>query len=363
MSFVTARVLVLLALAVAQLLPAPVGRTDLLGWDAKWYLDIAQDGYDGVAAEGRRFFPALPLLVRFLGGGGDHLGPVQLLVVNLAALLYALLAHRVALDAGLSRAAADRVPWLLALNPAGFVLVMGYTESMFGVLLCVVLLASRRARWPLVAVAGFAGGFLRPTGVLLALPVLVEAYRSARADGWPGARRALRSPRWRRRLGARTLAVAAPVAGAGAYLLWCWSRWGSAWAPFTAQSDPDLRGGLLVNPWHAIADALQVLADGEVVRTAPVLHLLWVAVTVTLLVVGLRWLPQSYRVFTVAMVALALTAQGLNSFERYAASALPLLLIAAVLLHTPVRRRVALGLGIVVTVAYAVWAFLYLAVP
>ena len=113
--------MVLLALLTAK--SAGLGnRSDgLLGWDAYWYQHIAADGYAHVASQGIRFFPLLPLMTRYAAAltGGDR--SVSLLVLsNLGALAYALLACRVALSLGLSHAQAALMPWVIAFRSSGY---------------------------------------------------------------------------------------------------------------------------------------------------------------------------------------------------------------------------------------------------
>ena len=68
------------------------------------------------------------------------------------------------------------------------------------------------------------------------------------------------------------------------------------------------------------------------------------------------------RLVTLTLV-LALTAAGMSSFERYAGSAVPLLVAVALLTSERARQRVTLGVAPVVLCACAVQAFLHRYVP
>ena len=85
-------------------------------------------------------------------------------------------------DAGLAR----RSVWLLALAPPAYSLVLGYADA--ALLLCsvVTVLAARTGRWWWAAAAGLVAGLVRPVGVLLVVPVVIEVWRSCRGDA-PGA--------------------------------------------------------------------------------------------------------------------------------------------------------------------------------
>lgn len=321
LSWLAARVVVLLALALADALPAD-RREDLLGWDADWYRRIADSGYQHLPPESVRFFPLLPLLARALALGSDA-GWALLVLANGGAVVAGLLTHRLALREGLDQAAADRAVWALALAPAGYVLVMGYTEPLHLVLLAGVLLGLRDRRWWLVAGLGALSGALRPTGVVVAVPVLVEALCGLRGAG-PG------------ELARRAVAVAAPVAGLAAYLGWVGLVFGRPLLPFTVQQGAKLRGGTFVDPIPSLITAVRSPLGSQ--AAGPLLHLPGIVVALGLLVVVARRLPRSHTAYTAATLVLALTAREVQSFDRYALSALPLALAAGLVLST--RRAV-----------------------
>jgi hypothetical protein len=352
LSFLLARLLVLAAVLLARWVAVSKRRFDgVLGWDARWYRDIAERGYAHVPPTGERFFPLLPLTARALAAPFGGSASVSLLIIsNFAALAYALLGYRLAVGSGLSEDAARMMPWVIAFTPAAFVLVMGYTESVFGALICLTLLGARQRRWLWVAAAAACAGLLRPNGVVLALPILIEALLSFKATGL------------RQRL-ASAVAVLAPVLGLSSYLLWSANEGGKALGPLRSQTAPDLRGGLAVDPLSWIWTALGRLAAGDVGRAAPLLHLVWAAVAIWLLVQVARQLPLSYIAFTAATLLLALTARNMASFERYAESAVPLLMIVCVSLRQSRHRVALLILAGFVMFGYSLAAFAHGYIP
>ena len=209
-------------------------------------------------------------------------------------------------DAELARRAA----WFGALVPPAMALVLGYADALamcfaVGVFLCV-----RSGRWTAAVPLGALAGICRPVGVLLVVPIAVEAWR-----GWRAASGRDRT--------ARVAAVAAPVAGLATYLVWAGLRFGDMFEPLTVQNRASLRGGF-VDPVTRVIDAVQDLADGD--RFGSGLHIVWVAVCAVLVVVLARKLPASYAAYGATAVLLALTARNLDSFERYAMSTFPLLI-------------------------------------
>jgi hypothetical protein len=356
-SMVAARVAVLLALGVALLVRHTLLLTQhvairgdtLLGWDAAWYLRLAEHGYAGTVAEGSRFFPAFPLMIRaasvpLLG----HRGVAALLIANCTAVGYVVLLHRLALAEGLGEEAARRVVWLTAFVPAGFVLVMGYSEPVFGVEITGCLLAVRRRRWLPAAGLGALAGLTRPTGVVIAVFVLVEAARHVR--GLPV-----------RDVAARLLAVVAPLTGLAAYLAWAAARFGDALRPLRVQTAPGLRGGILVNPFSELGRVVHEATTG--VRIIPAVHLPWIVLAFALLVVVARRLPASHAAYASVCVLLGVTAQDFSSFERYAGSCVPLLLAAASLRVRTEARAAVLAAAAGLMFGLAVLAFLHLYVP
>lgn len=352
LSFLAARLIVAGVLVVCAQLPGHgPWKSALLGWDAVWYQTIAHLGYAGTPAEGIRFFPLLPLVTRAVSVlTFGHVGIALLLVANGCALLYALLAHRLALREGLTPEAAARVPWVIALAPAGFVLVMGYTEPLYGVLVCVVFLQVRSRRWLTAAVAGVLIGALRPTGVIMGLPILIEAVRGLRGASW-------------KERAARVVAVASPAVGLAAYLAWVGYRFGDPLLPARIQTESALRSGILVNPLPSLSAAVQALLGRSPGTISPLVHLLVGVLAVALLIGCARRLPPSYTAFAAVTVLLALSGRGLQSLERYTASAVPLLLVAAVWLCTQRRKRVAETAAAVVLAGASLLAFMHLYVP
>ena len=76
-----------------------------------------------------------------------------------------------------------------------------------------------------------------------------------------------------------------------------------------------------------------------------------------------RKLPASYTVFSAAVLIVAVAGSNLDSFERYALSAFPLTIAAALICGKPVVERVVLVLLPAALAAYALLAFLNISVP
>ncbi len=318
-AWIVARAVVLGSLALAHTTVATVRpgnpgaqarvHQGLLTWDAGWYEAIARHGYASTGAQSVRFFPVFPFAARVLGWvPGIGVGPALVLLANLCA-LGAMAALLVLVRSDLGDAAlARRSVWLLALAPSAYSLVLGYADA--ALLLCaiVTLLAARKGRWWWAAATGLLAGGLRPLGLLLVVPVAVELWRTRRGG------------RSGRQWVARCSALAAPLAGAGAYLGWVGARFGDPWLPLRIQQQGGHRGPLAA-PFAAMWHNASSVVHGHHLGSA--LHIPWVVLCVVLLIVAFAKLPASYGAFATAVLAVSLTSANLDSFERYALGAFP----------------------------------------
>jgi hypothetical protein len=193
-----------------------------LRWDAGWYMGIATRGYEYSASAGAEaqqnivFFPAFPMLVRFvarLGGNGPAAYVLGATLVSVTlfilALVYFYLLAREELDADQAATAV----WLLALFPFSVFYGAIYTESLYLLGALGAFYHFRRREFVRAACWGLLVGLTRPNGFFLCAPLgilLLSQLRDRRA--------------W--------LAAAAPAAGVFLYCLFIWQLAGNpiAWA-------------------------------------------------------------------------------------------------------------------------------------
>ena len=298
----------------------------LFAWDAAWYRDIADHGYAGVAREGLRFFPLLPLAARALSIPLlGNVGLALVLIVNASSLATGVLLHRLVREETGDRMLATRAAWLIALLPPAVVLVLGYAEAPALALAVAGFLLLRRRQWWGAAAVGVLLGLCRPTGMLLALPALIEVARA-----WPGARD---------KLGRIAAVLGAPV-GTAIYLGWVEWQHGAWNLPLRLQNSADLRAGW-DDPFSAIWGSIESLVtDG---RLGDGLHVPWIALFALLLIVMFSRWPVSYGAFSVLVLGLALSAHNLGSFERYGLFAFPLTIGLAAITGDPRVERAVLA--------------------
>jgi hypothetical protein len=373
--YVVARAVVLGSLGLAHFVvdrthPAAPGvaarvHSGLLGWDAGWYETIARVGYGPLGRQSLRFFPATPVLTHALAWTGIGDGPALILLANVAAFAATAMLYVLVRRESGDPATARRALWVLSLLPAAFVLVMGYAEALFLVFAVGCFLALRPGHGvaggagggagggvgvvPHFLVAGalaFAGALTRPIGVLLAVAVFAELVR------W-----------WRQLSRAQRIAgigaVVAPFLGVFVVLAWSKHTVDEWLAPLRVQLQGAHHGGLsdpVVTLYH---DAKGVFHH----HVGTALHVPWVLLALAMLIVCWRRLPAPYTLFAAAVLAVAASGANLDSFERYALSAFPLTIAAAVVLTESRIERAVLTLLSAALAGYALLAFLNMSVP
>ena len=139
------------------------------------------------------------------------------------------------------------------------------------------------------------------------------------------------------------------------YLAWVGAEFGDFWKPISLQNHATLRGGFQ-DPVTRTIDAVGDLFGGD--RFGSGLHILWAVVFVALLVVLVRRFPASYAAYGAVTLLLGLSAQNLDSFERYCWSTFPFVLALAVVTDRDEVERGAYVLAAAALVGYSTLAFL-----
>jgi len=306
----------------------------LLTYDADFYRSIAEEGYQRTGGS-LRFFPLVPTAAKALSlPFGDHVDIALLVIANACAFGFLVVLARVTRLETHDERVVLAVVWLGALAPPAVVLVLGYAEATLLLLSVGTFLFLRTERPGPAAALGFLAGLCRPFGIFLAVPAAIEVGR-----GWRTA--TTRERAW------GVAAIVAPAAGVATYLVWVRERFGDAFLPLRIQQSSNLRGSFR-DPISSVIDTATNLAD----RPTGLIHLVAIVGCIALLVVVIRRLPASYSAFAALSILLAVSAENLDSLERYALGAFPLLIGAGLLLRTPRVMRIvvaASGLGLLAT--------------
>lgn len=321
------------------------GGISLLVWDGAFYQDIAANGYGAVGRAGLRFFPLVALAARGLaapfGGGQRATGIAVVAIAWVSAVLFLYWLGRLVEFETADEILARRALWLAALFPSAMVLTLGYAEATFLAFAVGAFAAARRRSWLLAFVLAAGAGATRPLGLLLAVPIAVEAVVAWRSGAWRARVESL-------------VAIAGGAAGTAVYLLWSRAAYGDLLLPFRVQSDTTLRGGF-VDPVTRVARGVRDLFTGHLASGS---HVLWAFVCLALLVVLWRRLPAAYGAYATVSLLVLLSGSNLDSFERYVFSTFPF--VIAVVLVIP-RRPPAWWWAVLATSTVGLFAYSSLA--
>lgn len=315
-------------------------------WDARWFLDIARQGYSEASAA---FFPLYPALLSLLGSSLVWGTLLSLVAAGLGAGFVAAIART-----KLGAAGARDTVLILALFPTAFVFTALYSDGLFLMLSAASFLAAERGRPWLAGVAGGLAVATRAMGLAL-LPALVYLL-------WPRNRR----DAW------RLVPLLLLPAAVGLYALYLDRELGDAWAFTDAQSagwDRELAtlgplGGLWMATEAGGHGTLEILRD--LPRTDPggtgfsqplkvsfwnAVHLLVLVPVVWLTFVAWRRFGPALGLYALATLVLILSVPStgfpLISLPRFLLTDFPVLIaLAAVIRDRPsLRTGVLVGLG------------------
>ena len=295
------------ALAAKEDFPLPRG---LMSWDAFFYERIAVAGYGGTPPDGVRFFPGYPFLARVLSPLlAGHTDLALIVVANVAALIGAVVLARLAREAidGTTDgpgSVAVRTAWIIAVIPAAIVFVWAYSEGLALVATAATLLALHRKAFAWAGAFAAAACLIRPTGLLLLVPIAVELLRQR--------------PRWAPAI----TSLVAPVAAVVVSLATIRATTGSWTSAFDEQTP--IRGEFR-NPVIRAGEALWGLRFNTDTELAPYV-VLWF-----LLLAFAVWKrqPLSWILFSAVTLLAACSSQTIDSIGRYGLLAVPLVVALA----------------------------------
>jgi hypothetical protein len=280
-------------------------------WDALWYMQIAQHGYqstDNTTA----FFPLYPLLVHGVGVMVHENYALAGLIVSGTALIGALMMLNALVQHLACPTVARRTVLYTALFPTAFFLVAPYSESLFLLLVVSTFWCMEQRRWALAGAVGLLAGLTRAQGALLLLP-MVWMWLEQRDRGEA---RWLPSFFW----------TITPGLGLLAFTAYIRFVVGQDTAGLSTQAAWGYR---VVAPWNALAASV-----GQA-RVDPIeaMNLASVVLFAVLSILGLRRLPLPYTVYSAASIGLIVSRQmemsPLMSVSRYMLVVFPCLVVLA----------------------------------
>ncbi|MGH9316540.1 MAG: mannosyltransferase family protein [Thermoanaerobaculia bacterium] len=309
----------ILLLASAALVP-PVANSSpwtsvfhappLARWDSVWYRSVATEGYQYDA--GRRennvgFYPLYPLCARAVSRlVSSRLLPTGIGLSFLCLGAALLLAADLFAEWGGAESALPSVAALL-LFPVSFYFASFYTESLFLLATAAAIWGARRGRWAVAALGGAAAALTRFNGALVVLAIALIAWERA-GRRWAGLRPG------------PALAAAATLAGAAAFPLYLWWRFGDPLLYVKSKS-----AGWSIRPspvWRLAADVTRRVQDyvrepnlGEMLSYASQLGsaLLFILLAIALFRRGLK----AEGLYMAATMALLVSSGTLDAMDRF----------------------------------------------
>lgn len=203
-------------------------------FDTLWYLRIARHGYDRNMAV--IFYPLYPAAVHLTSWLMAPLA-AALFVSTVAAFFYILGLLRLA-EPDLTAAGSRYALLFLLAWPTSFILFAGYAEALAAALIVWAVAFARSQRWWPAAACGFLAGLARPSGVLVAVPLLVLAWKARRPAAF---------------------AVLAVPLGTLAY--WAWLHWSGR--PSVAAAYGLYQGTPISPPWDTLLLSARMIAHGD----------------------------------------------------------------------------------------------------
>jgi hypothetical protein len=303
-------------------------------WDALNYQKLAQFGY---SATGERqpllvFYPLYPWTVRLVAFVTRDYLVSAFIVSTLASLITAVVLLRL-VELDYSKELAQRAVWFLFIFPTSYFLHIGYTESLFLMLVLSCVFAARKQGWLLAGLFGALACLTRANGVVLVPVLMAEAanqYWTTRRWQW----------QW--------LWIGVAGFGFAGYLLLNKHVTGDALA-FTSYMQ-QFFGKSLSPPWTGIDNAIGSLsrdpAEAEMIGTQEVL---FIALGLACTVVSWFKLRPAYCVWMTGNWLLFVSVSFVLSVPRYTLTMFPIYILFSML----AARRVWLA---VVTF----WSILYL---
>nr|WP_260867843.1 hypothetical protein [Streptomyces sp. SAJ15] len=314
-------------------------------WDSKWYLRIADHGYDHVLTGARdscnlAFFPLYPVLVKAVAGVTPGSRASVGLLLSLGASMIAAWGVFAVGDRLYGRRTGVLLTVLWGATPVALVQSMGYTESLFTALAAWSLYAVLTERWLWAGTLSLLAGLTRPTGIAVAAAVLTTAALTLWRRRRDGPRAKERAPAPGRVLLGAALA---PLGWLG-YIGWVGVRLGRWDGYFAVQRT-------WTNEWDGGADTLRELRTILAYQPRPQMFLVVVstviiASTALFLVSLTQRQPLPLLVFTGVLLLIVLGSGGVYfPRARFLLPGFPLLLPIATALTTAAPRTRTILLG------------------
>ncbi len=331
-------------------------------WDGAWYSEIATKGYGVRDPASTAFFPLYPMLVRLgaaLGGGPALWGVLISLVSTLFTLYFLYGIAEKLYDWRVARAATIT----FAFFPTAFFLNAVYTEALFLAFSTGAIWAAYVRRDLLLAgILGALAAATRNLGILLLIPLFLEWRSSRREFGTSG-----------------LVALGLVPIGLAAYVIFLAGKFKDPL--IFARQQSEYWGRTLTNPlltieraWSAAGDGVRYIFHPAMLfldasatpslQASNTLNLVFLALFLVLMAVGLYVLPPGLSIYTFIITLLPVLTPTpsfpLMSLPRFVLGAFPIFLVLGYLLSGrentfKVWLFFSVVFGVALTVMFTTW--------
>jgi Mannosyltransferase (PIG-V) len=301
------------------------------GWDSRWYVQIAQQGYsleptpDGQVSVA--FWPALPLLMR-LGGllvrrtDAETLAVVGIAVSNVALLVAVFYLVRLARD-DFDERTGSRAGLYLLIWPATLFLSAVYPHALFLAFAIASFSYARHGAWWRAGLLGGAAALTRTVGVLLVFPLAWEFLRQRRLRA--GVPTGGSAPPVGRSSPQRLIALLLVPLGLLAWMAYLALHFGKPLAFLDAQRAWNRAPAA---PWHILDPYLNGY-NSLYGYSSTYLDLAFTVLYGVLVVASWRTLPRSYALFATLLLLVPLSTGSTQSIMRLGLELFPIFLVLA----------------------------------
>ena len=292
----------------------------LTPFDAQWYIQIAEEGYNSFALilEPRNvvFYPLFPILihsVNYLTHNSEWSG---LLIANLCTFGMGYFLFRLLKKDGEEETSWNTVILLLSAPMAIFFSAV-YTESLFLMITLWSFEAVRENKWWLAGILGFFASITKIQGIILFPVFLVEYFLLHREEkSWFLPENMKKIP-W----------LFLIPAGLLSFCTYMYSLTGDFFASFHVQQDFGVGRMLGFHP-EQLLYTITHLTTWHSSYASP-FDLFMFLLSLFLFGVGIKTLRPSYSVYTACMILLPVSTWTLMSYSRYVMMAFPLFFVVA----------------------------------
>lgn len=165
-------------------------------WDSGWYISIIEKGYtaeQNIYGQGNTAFaPLYPYLVKALHElvipealrTRGTIVVVGVMLSNVAFLVFLTLLYKLIQEHWPGEAVAKRTIFYLCIFPTSIAFSSFYTESLYMALTLAAFYAAEKGKWWLAGIAGGLSALTRPTGALIAIPLLILYWKQKKRLCW-----------------------------------------------------------------------------------------------------------------------------------------------------------------------------------